>query len=294
MPTRLVEYGPEYPHNYYDYEFISPEPIFEKVKAELTSYFEADLVNDALFPIWTDRAIKKFRRSAYKILPIVLFIDQFEAKLPPDFIAPREVWACSTSISTERRIPGSYYTEVASALRKPQDPCLDCDPSLPSDAILTYKVNTYESLNIKKTFMLRPGTIHTERLCDGVKTNFHNASATDVFDIRDGKINVNFHTGEVYMLYYSKITDDNGFQMIPDNERIISYLEAVLYYQVFQILWNTVTDETFNQIERKFKYYEQKMDEARANAEVELKKDTPQSAYRRSQRVQERFRKLDM
>jgi hypothetical protein len=41
-------------------------------------------------------------------------------------------------------------------------------------------------------------------------------------------------------------------------------------YKIFEQLWNTVTDETYNQIQSKMQYYEQKYNEALIMARMEL------------------------
>jgi len=72
---------------YYKYNFISPEPIYSTVKEELKSYFDTGAVDDLLFPTYLDKCLRKLGRTTYVISEQVLFIEDFEARLPDNFYA---------------------------------------------------------------------------------------------------------------------------------------------------------------------------------------------------------------
>ena len=84
----------------------------------------------------------------------------------------------------------------------------------------------------------------------------------------------NFREGDIYLEYYSHQMDDNGYQMIPDNYRIQEYIRSYLKQKIFEVLYNQITDETFNQIEKKYVLYKQQADEAFIMADIETKKKT--------------------
>ena len=138
---------------------------------------------------------------------------------------------------------------------------------------LIYKTTTDETFITKASHLLRPGNVSTLQMCGEGCPNPSSLSA-DIFDIKDGKFHTNFRTGDVYLRYYSKDFDKANYQLIPDNRKISNYIEAYLKCKVMEKLWNTVTDETFNQMERKYQVYEHKKDEAFASASTEIRKRT--------------------
>ena len=83
---------------YYKYNFVSPEPLYATVKEELKSYFDTGAVDDLLFPTYLDKCLKKLGRTTYVISEQVLFIEDFEARLPDNFHAVREAWMCAYQV----------------------------------------------------------------------------------------------------------------------------------------------------------------------------------------------------
>jgi len=70
---------------YYKYAFVSPEPVYSTVKEELKSYFDTGAVDDLLFPTYLDKALKKLGRTTYVITDEILFVQDFEARLPDNY-----------------------------------------------------------------------------------------------------------------------------------------------------------------------------------------------------------------
>ena len=268
---------------YYKYKFVSPDALYARVKEVMKSYFDANAVDDLMFPVWTEKCLKKLGRSSYKIVPALLFMDNFEAKLPPDFIAPREVWLTAQLLSPIFRKPGAYYTQITTTLNKPYDPCnpaLNCDPCNPDILTVVTKTQTEVTQPIRLKYLLKPGNVFTSQMgkdlgCMNVNArNFGLCHADLSYDIRDGKLVTNFREGDVFLIYYSDQRDDSGQQLIPDNYRIQEFIEAFLKQKIFEQLYNQIVDETFNQIEKKYLYYKQLSDEAYILADIEIKKKT--------------------
>lgn len=261
---------------YYKYKFVSPEPLFARVKEELKSYFDTGAVDDLMFPIWTNKCLSKLGRSSWKINQTLLFLDNFEAKLPPDYIAPREVWLTSCITPYEFRKPGAFYQQITTVLNKPYDPCnpaVNCDPCNPDILTVVTKTTTDVTHSFTLKHLLKPGNIHIRQDCNVGCLNY-SADGPDTFDIRDGKIITNFRSGDIFLIYYSEQRDESGYQLIPENYRIQEFIEAFLKQKVFEQLYNQITDETFNQIERKYITYKQMADEAYIIADIEIKKKT--------------------
>lgn len=273
---------------YYKQEFISPSSIYARVKEELRSYFEAGLVDDLLFPIWTNDCIRRFRKSALPIKEAILFIDCNEAKLPPDFHKVREARACFFVGTSIFNVKGAFYISATTKVTETEDGCSElvcdlkpCEENMCLDENTIkmyegiYKTNLYNMQTITVAYYLKPGNVSAIAACGDECGNLGSTSP-EVFDIKDGNFVTNFDSGTVYLKYYANEYDQENYQLIPDNYFFARYLEAYLKFKVFEQLWNQVTDETFNQIQTKYQIYKQNMNEAFVLAEQEFRSQTVQ------------------
>jgi hypothetical protein len=291
--------------NYYQYEFQSPEPLFAQVKEELRSYFAAGMIDDLMFDLYVTQALRKLTKvGARPIKTCLLFIDCNEAKLPPDFFDYREVWATFGILSPSFRVPGAYYRSIVTTLTDLYDPCNDncetdccvpeqidhsncCGSCNPDSVQIITKAQTELQHSIRLSYLLTPGNIATRGYGDLISPN-HRMSNTSKFHIQNGKISVEFREGDIYMAYYAKDEDCEGNQLVPVNYRIEQYIIDFIKCKLFEFLWNTTTDETFNQAFQKYKVYEQKKDESYILADIEMKKDTIEKKVARIKKDQHR------
>ena len=58
--------------------------------------------------------------------------------------------------------------------------------------------------------------------------------------------------------------------MVPDNVVMQDLVQFYLRYKIFEQLWNSVTDESYNQMQNKMQYYEQKYNESLIMARTEF------------------------
>lgn len=284
----------------YKYKFVSPDELYARVKEELKSYFDAGVVDDLMFPIWTRKCLQKLSKATLPITQGVLFLDNYEAKLPPDFLSVREAWLTASVFPIEYRLPGSYYQQITTQLNRPYDACnplVNCDPCNPDIITVVAKTNTYVTNNIRLKYLLKPGTVITrEQHCNGYPEMGclnYSADGPDTFDIRDGKMFTNFRSGDVFLIYYSSQSDDYGNQLIPENYRIQEYIEAFLKQKIFEQVFNQVTDESFNQSRAKYEMYKQMADEAFIMADIEVKKKTIYDRAYAIRRDEHRFDKYE-
>lgn len=268
---------------YYKYKFVSPEPLYARIREENKAYFNAGMIDDLLFPLWTNDCLQKLGRSSIPIHHTLLFQDNFEAKLPPDYIDFREVWLTTSILSPEFRRPGAYYQQITTALDKPYDPCnaaLACDPCNPEILTFTVKTTTDITQQMRLKHLLKPGNIsvmngrHDRLPREHLGCLNYSSTAMDTFDIRDCKMITNFRHGDVYLIYYGKDADNSGNELIPENFRIQDYIRKYLNQKIFEILFKQITDESFNQMERKLQLYTKDADEAFIMADIEIKKKT--------------------
>lgn len=272
---------------YYHYEFVSPQPLYALVKEQFKSYFNSGAVDDLLFPIWTEKCLKKLRRGSYKINPLILEIKDFQARLPDDFYAVREAWLCTHS-STSYQLPNAQYQTVAlsTLLSGPDvvcDLCTECE--FPNIVRALYKTTNTVLFEFRKEYLLKPGNISIENNCTLNYSNSFARDCPDTFDVRGNKFVTNFREGVVHLVYYAKEYDDSGYQLIPDSYDIWEYIESFLKYMIYEQLSNQVTDETYNQIQQKCKDYDLKQQEKFIMARTETMKETVyqiQKAIRRN------------
>jgi hypothetical protein len=293
---------------YYHYQFISPNGIFAIIKEELKSYYDTSAVDDLMFNTYLDKCLQKLGRATYVISEEVLFIEDFEARLPDNFHAVREAWMCTEVAGYPYQSANSFYSQAASSstiqiapmtiggqpCTNPQ--CVDgCDECMPNLVQAIYKTNNSVTRTFKRDYLLKPGNISARKQCDvSYLSNWEgysqalksrqftpHSSSYDSFDIRDNKFVTNFRYGIVNMVFYATEYDGGGNQLIPDNYFVKEYIEKFIKYKCFETLSNQVTDETFNQIMQKMQFYKQEADEAYIIAFTELRRQTPWDKQRR-------------
>jgi hypothetical protein len=306
---------------YYKYNFISPEPVYSTVKEELKSYFDTGAVDDLLFPTYLDKCLKKLGRTTYVIAEQPLYIEDFQARLPDNFVAVREAWMCTAIPQYPYQQANSFYSQAASQTTIQVSPYISgtvpctnpqcttgCPTCMPELIQAVYKTNNAVARSYQQEYLLKPGNISARGNCDVDYTNawqfteyappLHEftpgAAGYDSFDIRDNKFVTNFRNGIVHLIFYVTEYDGVGNQMIPDNYRIREFVEAFIKYKVFETLSNQLTDETFAQIQQKLVYYKGLSDEAFIMADIEIKKQTPWEKQRRIRNDLQRFAKYEL
>jgi hypothetical protein len=288
---------------YYKYNFVSPEPVYALVKEELKSYFDTGAVDDLLFPTYLDKCLKKLGQSSYVISQELLYIEDFEARLPDNFYAVREAWLCTSIPGYPYQTANSFYSQAASEttiqispVTSNGQPCTNlecttgCPTCMPELVQAVYKTNQQVAVEYHRQYLLKPGNISVRANCSLDCANF-GSSAADSFDIRDNKFVTNFRHGVVHLVFYATEYDEIGNQMMPDNYRIREFIEAFIKYKVFETLANQTNDETFNQLQQKLVYYKQLHDEAFIMANIEIKK---QDAWTKQRRVRKDLNRFNM
>lgn len=304
---------------YYKYNFVSPEPIYATVKEELKSYFDTGAVDDLLFPSYLNDCLNKLGRSSYAIREDVLYIEDFQARLPDNFYAVREAWMCVEIHGKPYNSASSFYSQASSSttiqispITTGDTPCNnpscetpgcggECMPKL-IEAV--YKTNRgQETRAYTRQYLLKPGNISARDKCDvsytkawdsnavSISSHTPGSATVDSFDIRGNKFVTNFRAGIVHLMFYAFDTDECGNQLIPDNYRIREFVKSFIKYKVFEMLVNQTNDETFNQLLQKLQYYKQLADEAYIMADIEIKKEDVWKKQRRIIAENKRFDK---
>jgi hypothetical protein len=311
---------------YYKYNFLSPEPVYSTVKEELKSYFDTGAVDDLMFPTYLDKCLRKLGRSTYVITEVILDVWDFEARLPDNFFAVREAWMCAEQPLTPYQTANSFYSQAFTqttiqvspittdcAIPTPCCGNVGCDGSCMPEIIETvYKTNQQQTRSITRNYLMQPGNINgaahcnldygSGQACVSNACDFENGSASasrntpfssaiSSFDIRDNKFVTNVRYAVVHLIFYAVEYDTIGNQMIPDNYRIREFVEAFLKFKVFETLSNQLTDETFEQIQKKLMYYKQLSEEAFFMADIEIKK---QDAWTKQRKIKNDLNRFNM
>jgi hypothetical protein len=292
---------------YYKYNFVSPEPVYSTVKEELKSYFDTGAVDDLLFPTYLNKCLNKLGRTTYAITETILYIDDFQARLPDNFFAVREAWMCTSVDGRPYQDANSFYAQASSTATIQITPVVTSETCtnptcttdncggecMPTFIQAVYKTNNSHIQSFRREYLLQPGNISVREHCDLQCANI-GASAANSFDIRDNKFVTNFRHGVVHLIFYATEYDNIGNQMIPDNYRIREFVEAFIKYKVFEMLSNQLTDETFAQIQQKLVYYKGLHDEAFIMAMIEIKKQTAWEKQRRIKNDLNRFNMYEL
>src|SRR6266542_2701039 len=149
---------------YYKQSFISSSGVFATIKEELKSYFDSGIVDDVMFPLWTDKCLNKLGRGTFPINSTILYVVNSEFRLPDDFYAVREAWLC-TSFDQSYQLPNASYQQVDTCSSSTAmllnsgvvacEACTDCESPEVMRAI--YKVTNTVLFSFKRQFMLTPG-----------------------------------------------------------------------------------------------------------------------------------------
>ena len=303
---------------YYKYNFTSPEIVYSTIKEEFKSYFDTGAIDDLMFPTYLDKCLRKLGRTTYVISETVLFIEDFQARLPDNFYAVREAWFCTSVNGYPYQSANSFYSQAASQTTIQVSPVISggvpctnlecttgCPECMPNLIQAVYKTNNQVAVSYTKDYLLKPGNISVRSHCDVSYTSnwdfvdrtpplhqFTPGSSTyDSFDIRDNKFVTNFRTGIVHLVFYSTEYDGGGNQMIPDNYRIREYIEAFIKFKMMETLTNQTNDETFQQLQQKLVYYKQQSEEAFIMADIEIKK---QDVYAKQRRIKNDLNRFNM
>lgn len=300
---------------YYKYNFVSPEPVYSIVKEEFKSYFDTGAVDDLMFPTYLDKCLRKLGRTTYVIAEQILYISDYEARLPDNFYAVREAWLCTAVNSFPYQTANSFYSQAASSTTIQISPVIssgvpcqegncnsqDCPTCMPNLIQAVYKTNNQVPMLYRREYLLKPGNISAQKQCDvnystewefpNIKAFTPGSAGYDSFDIRDNKFVTNFRNGVVHLLFYATEYDSGGNQMIPDNYRIREYIEAFIKYKVIETITNQTNDETFNQLQSKLAYYKQQAEEAFIMADIEIKKST---VYQKQRKIKEDLNRFNM
>lgn len=277
----------------YNYNFISPSKIFAEIKEELRSYFDTGIIDDMMFGRWTEYILKKIGKAAYPKKEVILKVEDFMTDLPENLYRVREVYQCHRVDSIE--VPSANSTYVQKSYLNAQNLTYEmCEGCVPDCVTIVEKTQGSTIFTFKMSTLLVPGNIHTASMCDYQCDRGKGDNDLHSYDIHGNKIIVRFREGILYFKYYEESLDDDYNQQVPDFPEFENYLKNYIKYKCFEVIYNSVTDETYKQVEGKLLYYKQQYEEAFIIAKCELMKKTPYQTARDITKIYRRFRDLEM
>lgn len=266
---------------YYKYNFIPPDQIFAEIKEEMDSYFTAGIVDDVMFFTYLNGALRKLGNGAKEISETAFELKDFTASLPSDFHLAREVWLCTDVVKVHQAANAYYDARTCMLAPSEYDPCNPCDNCLEGcveKKTLVFKTTGQVAMTFSIHTLLSPGNISVRDKCSKDCANY-NASSPWTFDIRDGKLVTNLSHGVIYLIYYKNETTEDGYSMVPNSEPLLDFIRSFIKYKMYEKIWNSVTDETANQLYQKYIIYQAEMFEKKVIAETEMKKRTIQQTF---------------
>lgn len=265
------------PSFYYTYDFVSPQEIFAEVTEEMKSYFITGVIDDTMFPVYIKNALSKLGRTSLKIDETLIELENKSACLPEDFKYVREIWTCNTEFITVPD-PRSIYSTSCYQIG-PYSQYDRCEqpppPACSTQKQAVYKTSGELVFTFEHHLQLKPASGKTLSSCAPECQN-RSQSGTNTFYIDGNRISTTAQTSFLHLIYYKLEFDESDFQLIPDNYRIKEYLKAFIKFKMYEQIFNEVSDETFNQVERKYQIYKQEYLEAFILADAEIKKETLQ------------------
>lgn len=251
--------------NYDTSKFVSPEPLYARIKEEMKTYFNTGQIDDLMFPVWTKDCIKKFKNTHLQQRVAVLDLFNYKAELPCDFRSMREVFICATYSKGPIKSPFTFYYQTDCRIGPQVESCSECDKpectpdyespvpfvgNVPQQFRITHKVNYHMDFTFTLKGLLKPGNLKTVRVCEADSPNL-GANCMDTFDIINGSLVTSFPTGTVYITYYADPEMDNGYTEIPDAHEFHMYIYRYIRFMIYQQLYEQSADETINALKTK-------------------------------------------
>lgn len=255
------------------YDWISADSIIAQLKEELRSYFETGVIDDGMFPMYVDHCLKKVGMTMLETIDEIIPLRNKKAILPEGIVFLNDVLYAGDEQNIKGNIPGgtNMYNQTTTEVVLQTDGTLNVpgNPEVGSTVQVVERttnrlLNTYDIVT-----RLRPATLQAKNMCEDSRfKKFYDYPY--YYDVNGRILSTNHADGELLIRYKRYRLDDEGYPMIPDHVVMQDLVQFYLRYKIFEQLWNSVTDETYNQMQNKMQYYEQKYNESLIMARTEF------------------------
>ena len=255
------------------YDWISTESIVAQLKEELRSYFETGVIDDGMFPMYVDHCLKKVGMTMLESVDEIIPLRNKKAILPEGVVFLNDVLYAGDEQNIKGNIPGgtNMYNQTTTEVVLQPDGTINVpgNPEVGSTVQIVERttnrlLNTYDIVT-----RLRPASLQAKNMCEDSRfKKFYDYPY--YYDVNGRILTTNHPDGELLIRYKRYRTDDDGYPMVPDNVTMQDLVQYYLRYKIFEQLWNSVTDESYAQMQNKMQYYEQKYNDALIMARTEF------------------------
>lgn len=248
-----------------EYNFKSSEPLFARIKEDLSSYDSVGLIDEGKFYQYIKYIIDTLGISFYEEKDAILYVKQFKADLPVDFSILDIAYKCTPFTTTAPQPDCLQWTFVGynkiTEQQSSADACMiNCigDPN-PTQVISQFYVKDVPVINTyHMPFILRLSkNVSRDRCTENCKNKYVSHSPYEI-SIDNRYVYTNFDNDSIYMKYYAFPVDEDGLPMIPDNAIIEDCIEYYIKYRLFEQMHLNGDDAN---IERKVVMLKQLADE---------------------------------
>lgn len=269
---------------YNNFNYISSEILVAELKEELKSYFDSGSLSEALIPTYISNCLRKLKVMVLEYREDIITLDNFRVSLPSDFAYLKDAWLLTGTTT----ITNPVATSVFEYYKKTY--CNDhCDTEYEeftktSTTLPSWVITNFNPCLLKVYYNSKS---YCTSDCSGLKI----VEDADVVKIYNKTLTATFSTGDIFIQYWTQPEDEFG-PLVPEIIEVEDYVKAYLYYKLFEQLYNSVTDESINIIERKLQFYRQNYYGKYESALNILKQETKQEIRDNISRQKRRFVKF--
>jgi len=252
---------------YNNFNFISSDIISAEVKQRLKSYFDSGSLTEAMMPTYIDTALRKLRVMVLEYDETVVPIDNYKGRLPSDCAYVKDAFLCNTVYNVTNPTMTTTYEYYKKTY------CNDtCDNEYETFEQTSVTIPSWIINNLSPTLLRIYYT--SKAYCSDDCTGLQSGNGK-IIKINKKTITAEFESGNLYIQYYRRPEDEYG-PLIPEVVEVEEFIKAALYFELFKDLYNSVTDESINIIERKMAMYKQDYYAKLEAALNKLKEETKQ------------------
>jgi len=221
------------------YQYIPAQELINELKNELYSYFNQGSLDEShLYPRikW---CLGKMGLKIYPSKQDILFVDNYQAKLPRDFYKLQTAIGCFQVTDSNIDILQSKYEEV----RIETLPECSCSYDFCQD-----NCGMFQIVQKFDTFTSTYNATQRLRVSEDARPYCTNECFVDQplvgdqITVKNGRIHTSFASGKIYIEYLSNLETEDGDLMIPDSSTIREWIKDELRVICFRILYDNGGD----------------------------------------------------
>lgn len=256
-------------------KFRDSSVLFSKVKRFLSSYGDANLIDEGEFPVYANEVLNDLGIGVFKESDAVMKVSNYKATLPKGFKVLYAAYKCTPFFNAKDTIHPqstvSIFNDVTWELLESNDKCeIDC--CIEKGVIEKITVRQYVQEKTITGHMTNPVLL---RLSPNVKKSkcvddCDNLLASSPYEITldNNNIITNFNDDYIYMKYYEFPLDENGMPLIPDIDEVE---KAIEWYIIYQVMLKWFMNNEVQDVQNRMQYAENQYTQYLAGAKYYLK-----------------------